>query len=62
MSPCNAALGVYFPTPKNKLHVLLCTASICEYDLSPQVADPYVIIDNTWALYSLVKHEYDIPP
>ena len=58
MSPCIAALGVYLPTPKKKRHALLCTASICEYDSSPQIADSYVVIGNTRALYSLVKHEY----
>ena len=62
MSPCIAALEMYFSTPKKKRHALLCTASICEYDLSPQIADQYVIIGNTRALYSLVKHEYGIPP
>ena len=54
MYPCIAALGVYYPIPKKKgmLYYVLHL-----YDLSPRIADPYVIIGNTRALYSLVKHE-----
>ena len=40
ISPANAVLGVYFPTPKKYLIARLWTALMQEKDLKPQTAAP----------------------